>query len=584
MKILKSLILGIAGIAMLTSCNDWLDINDNPNTPAQSAVPVNTLLPWVQYHVGYATGAHGYRSQFICQIFTATSRTHRDGCSAMWEATTSMCTTPYQQFFVGAGPNIADMYSKAMAQEAWHYAGAALILKSYGFLLMADIYGEMPYFEANAASSHPAYDSCETIYTECLKNIDEAIELFGKTQPALASVPSLAEGDTWNGGDVDKWIKMAYLLKARTLNQLSKKSAYYNADEIIACLDKAQKSIDDDTYIKHEDVAETSKDFISTDPMKTNFNWDQTYNGNRHITMPTKWFENLLTNFDGKGIEDPRADKLLAWRQFSNNGEKEWRRGVGVDMQTDIRTKNSGLANFISREKGGWKPSIDVRGEDSVYVGIYSGSVGVYKNANVLYEPVSGWYPSSGNVYVRPNSHYLWASYSEACFIRAEVEMRRNNKGAAFNAYKEGIKANIDELNRMLTLWTGDVYDECPSFGQMTQEKIDAFMNGAIGDASNITMGKIMTQKLIATLYSTVVWNDMRRHDYSSDSYMGWQMPAEYYTNAAALKKIPSGQKWERIMQCSHETTYNADELAKIQPNYAADDIWTYPIWWNIAE
>lgn len=592
MKLFKSIIFGVAGLMTMASCNDWLDVNDNPNAPALQKVSYSTQLPWIQYHLAYATGAHGYRSQFICQLFTATSRTHRDGCSAMWEATTSLSTTPYQQFFVGAGPNLIDMYDKAMAANAYHYAGAAKLLKSYGFLLMADMYGEMPYTEANAASAHPKYDDGETIYKGCLADIDEAIELFQKTQDA--SLPSLAEGDSWNAGNVNKWLKMAYLLKARTLNQLSKKSAYYDPNVILDCVAKAQQSIDDDTYILNEDVRENTKDFISSDPMKTNYNWNQTYNGNRHITMPTKWLEDLLTNFDGKGVEDPRADKILAWREFSNNGVKEWRRGKGVDMSTDIRIANNGLANFISHNNGGWISSMKdkngnpLRTEDSVYVGIYSGSVGIYSSLNCMWNPFQGkndsksWYASSGNVYVRPNSPYLWATYAEACFIKAEVLMRQNDKGGAFEAYKAGIKANIDEINKMLTIWTGGDYDGCPSFGQMDQTKIDNFMNNAIGDASNISMEKIMTQKLIAMLYSTVNWNDMRRHDYKD--YMGWQLPYEYDKNADALKAIPVGKQWERIKQCSHEINYNADELKAIQPNYNADDVWTIPVWWNIAD
>lgn len=570
------------GALSLTSCNDWLEINDNPNTPAQSAVSVTTLLPWIQYHVGYATGAHGYRSQFICNAFTSTSRANNEGYYSQWQPVTGICTTPYQQFFVGAGPNIADMLEKAEASGAWHYAGAALIMKSYGFLLMADMYGEMPYYEAVSTSPFPVYDTGETIYTECLKNIDKAIEYFGMTQ--TVGQPALSEGDSWNGGSVDKWKKMAYLLKARTLNNLSKKSAYYKPDEILAALNNAMQSIDDDTYIQHEDTKETSSDFISTDPMKTNFNWNQTYNGRRHMTLPTKWLENILVDFDSKGIEDPRADKILAWRQFSNNGTKEWRRGVGVDMTTDVRLPN-GLANFITRKNGGWNPSDATRAADSVYVGIYAGSVGVYNNASVFYLPADyqGWYASSGNVYIRPNSHYLWATYSEACFIKAEVLFRQGDKSGAFDAYKKGIQANIDELNRMLsTLWVGGDYDTCPSFGVMTQSKIDAFMNGAIGTAADITMEKIMTQKFIAMLYSTVNWNDMRRHDYKD--YMGWEIPKEYYSNSSALLAIPQGKQWRRIKQCSHEINYNATNLKAIQPNYNDDDIWSYPVWWDIAE
>ena len=120
MKLLKSIILGVAGATMLsmTSCNDWLDVNDNPDTPSQDKVKVTTMLPWIQYHVAYAYAAQGYRSQFICQALTATSRVSRDGCSAQWEATASMCTTPYQQFFVGVGPNIEQMYKMDMERDA----------------------------------------------------------------------------------------------------------------------------------------------------------------------------------------------------------------------------------------------------------------------------------------------------------------------------------------------------------------------------------------------------------------------------------------------------------------------------------
>ena len=177
----------------------------------------------------------------------------------------------------------------------------------------------------------------------------------------------------------------------------------------------------------------------------------------------------------------------------------------------------------------------------------------------------------------------MWATYAEACFIKAEVLFKQSKKTEAFNAYKDGIKANIDELNKMLTIWTGDAaYTDCPSMGQMEQVKIDEFLNGAIGTASDITLEKIMSQKFIAMLYSTVNWNDMRRHDYKN--YMGWQMPYEYSVNAASLKGIPQGKQWRRIKQCSHEINYNADQLRAIQPNYNDDDIWTYPVWWDSAD
>lgn len=45
----------------------------------------------------------------------------------------------------------------------------------------------------------------------------------------------------------------------------------------------------------------------------------------------------MLTNFDNKGIEDPRADKLLPWRQ---GGDKIWRRSAGTNQQSPRRMSN----------------------------------------------------------------------------------------------------------------------------------------------------------------------------------------------------------------------------------------------------
>lgn len=588
MKLSKYIMMGVAGIGLLslTSCNGWLDVNEDPNTPALTTVSVATELPWIQYHLGYAVGAHAFRSQAICLTMTDASRVRRDGCSSQWEPTSSLSTTCYQQFFVGAGPAIEDAYKKAVETGAWHYAAAVKVLKCYGFLLMADMYGEMPYADAVGGSAHPFYDNGKQIYQGCLKDLDEAIENFDKTQ--TPGTPALSEGDSWNGGSVDKWRKMAYLLKARTINQLTKKGegdykdGKYDPDEILKCLANAQQGIEDDTYIQHEDVPETSKDFISTDPMKTNFLWNQTYNSNRHMEMPTKWLEDLLTNFNNKGIEDPRADKLLPWRQYNVDGVKTWLRGQGVDLNTDVRIgPPANIAVFISRKAdgSGWNASNANRERDSIYVGNYAGSQGVYKNANVMYGPVGGWYPSSGIVYLRPNAPFLWATYTEACFIKAEVLFRKGDKAGAFEAYKKGIKSNIDEINKMLLLWTGGDYDACPSFGQMDQAKIDAFMNNAIGTAGDITMEKIMTQKLVSMLYSTQNWNDMRRHDYKD--FQGWKLPYEYYVNAGSLRGIPLGKDWRRIKQCSHEINYNETELKKICNRFNDDDMWTIPVWWD---
>lgn len=51
------------------------------------------------------------------------------------------------------------LIDKATAAEAWHYVGAARVIRAYGFMLMTDLYGEMPYKSSEAeAGVTPTYN------------------------------------------------------------------------------------------------------------------------------------------------------------------------------------------------------------------------------------------------------------------------------------------------------------------------------------------------------------------------------------------------------------------------------------------
>ena len=161
-----------------------------------------------------------------------------------------------QWFFTQVGVNCEDLYNQAMEVGAYHYAGAAKFFRAYGFMMLADLFGEIPYSDAFGDNPSPTYDNGKEVFLGCIADIDEAIELFSKTQDVIPGVqtPQLVEGDSWNFGDSNKWLKMCYLLKARWLNHLSKKQAgdyldgKYDAEEILACLAKGPQSNDAKYY------------------------------------------------------------------------------------------------------------------------------------------------------------------------------------------------------------------------------------------------------------------------------------------------------------------------------------------------
>lgn len=633
MKRYNSLIVGLAAVLGLASCNDYLDINNNPNTPTSSDASYEYRLPWCLHYAqaGYEIGASV--DSYFTGLLTTTAA--REGGASRWNLSASnRGGNIYQWFLVPCGSNLTDMYNSAMKAGAYHYAACARFMRAFGFMNFVDHFGEMPYTECfNADIITPKFDSGKTIFMGCIADIDEAIELFGRTQEASAQ--ALSVGDNWNDGDVQKWIKLCYLLKARWLNHLSKKAAgswqdgKYDADEILACLDKAQQSNADNTMIPHTDTNGTTQDvegWSETVDYNTIFSCVG-MNNNRYYV--TKMFYDNLTNFAGNGIEDPRADKFIPWVRSKKGAttpadikwseDGKWRRSMGVDIvDEDIYSNGAGpyAATFTGNGETASGSKIDysanewycnvaneARQGDTIYVHGKSSSKGYNKNKDLLYRYISTNDNSafSGVYSVRPDSPTEFGTYWEACFIRAEVLMRKGDKAGAFAAYKKGIEANIKAVEDQCATWvSGDkTLADCPSFAPASQTAIDNFLANGIGTANDITMGKIMTQKIMTMLWSTENWNDMRRHDYDPSVFLGWGKPMWYETHGDAKTYCPEGSSPRRLPYPSIEIQYNSTNLDAIKsevPNvdklnvaegtawYNADAIRTLPVWWDVAE
>lgn len=577
-------------LALFSSCSKkWLDINVDPNTPSSTVASVKSRLTWIQHYYLYAQGTAGTRANFITQQLTFVSSAAQQSMTAGWNPIAGMSTTPYQFFFVGAGSNFQDMEAKATAEGAYHYLGATKAIRAMGFMLMTDWYGEMPYTEALGEAITPKFDDGKTIFEGCLADIDKAIEYFKMQQPTTAT--PLSEGDSWNGGDVNKWLKMCYGLKARWLNNLSKKSSLYKPDEILLALDNAPMSIGEGTTISHiDDQADNLGDILFADPVKTSIVFNNA--GMNRNTLVTKWYEDILTNFDQKGIEDPRADKLLPWAEYGI--PKKFVRSKGVDMQSTIRMNAGPLSpsynasnmpitnNGRSIAPHSWyvNTANNARWGDTVYVSIKSSSKGYDNDLSDIFKWDDGVVAASGTFYSRPDAPTHLLGYPEMCFIKAEVLFNKGDKAGAFQAYKSGIKGHIDLMNMKLNTY-GNIN---PSKSPMVDVKIDNFLNNGIGTAADITLAKIMIQKSIALSFSQQNWNDMRRYDFSNLVYPGWSVPYEYTVTAAAQIKIPLGKQFRRVRQVSHEINYNAENLRASHPNALNDDIWSFPVWWDIKE
>ena len=105
-----------------------------------------------------------------------------------------------------------------------NYEGAALVMRSWTFSLLTDLYGAIPYTEALKGAETtpvytPSYDSMDKVYAGILADLKLANEKLTVGGPAIS-------GDIIYNGDILKWKKFANSLRLRLANrQAAKKSA-----------------------------------------------------------------------------------------------------------------------------------------------------------------------------------------------------------------------------------------------------------------------------------------------------------------------------------------------------------------------
>lgn len=632
----------------LSSCSDFLDVNVDPDKPNNTTAEVANRVPWIQRMFMYSAGITNYRTSMIAGVLYSTSGTHGPA-AVTWNFAPGTTTSSYQTWFVETAANLNDLYNKAKAENAYHYMAVADIYHALGFMQMLDLYGEIPYTEALGNSPVPAYDDGKTIFNGCVAKLDEAIKLLSEAQPATAT--PLSKGDLMNGGDAQKWLKMAYGLKARFLLKLSKK-AEFDPEAILDCLSKGPQSIDDNSVMPCYNSGQDVTDYLMGDPVMTNGNWNcVAYGTTQRIT---KYYTDLLTDMRGAGVEDPRYTKIVP-AVMTNikvvDGKVQsydWARSKGVDCHGDCeRLKAVGwnsivaptwaatnkditydIADATARDKfvsdiqklhkttvDGTKVKVTYQtgsvfvnstnyayAGDTAYVSLRSNSKltgNQTKEENDVYWYFStndalnaGAVGSTGSFQTRPVSDFEIMTYHEACFIKAEVLFRKGDKAGALAAYKAGIKAHLDYMQKKLTAWKGQGFSN-PDMLPMDDSKISAYLasDAVCQNASDLKMSDIMLQKYVAMGCSLENWNDMRRFNYSAGNikdfgvvYPGMDRSV-LFTGTDKLKGTSKDDPkyWPRRwrLPATLELSYNEAQALAVNKHAEDTDIWSYPVWWD---
>ncbi len=116
--------------------------------------------------------------------------------------------------------NIKDIYKGGDVMNSKAFMGISLVLDAWVSSLLTDVYGDVPYFDANKGREgilQPRFDRQKDIYEDLFKKLEEANELF-KTATLTETEAKL---DPIYAGDLVKWRKFGNSLYLRLLLRVS---------------------------------------------------------------------------------------------------------------------------------------------------------------------------------------------------------------------------------------------------------------------------------------------------------------------------------------------------------------------------
>jgi len=458
-------------LALTTSCQDYLDVNTNPNAPETVAANLylSPILHWMvtgQDWDGRCTGQY-------TQQFTQTSRSVYAMMGPNFN--TDTCGQEWRDVYWSFGQNLIDMMDIAQSQQRWDILGAGYAIKAWGWQELTDAHGEIIIKEAfDQTRLTFDYDTQEFAYQEVQRLLDSAIVYLNRTDGAVDAT-YMGRGDKMYNGDRTKWLKFAHGLYAINLSHYNNKSSYDPA-AVISHVDQSFTSNADDALWSFPNTQNDDRNFMG--PTRGNFT------GYRQ----TQFVVGLM---DGSvfGTVDPRMKRMLVPAPDSVY------RGVDPDLATPYA------------------------------------SLPTAQRPENPYGYVDAPPPNSPGVYLYADQVQMPAmTYAQLQFIKAEAAYHMGNKALALAAYKNGIAAHIDFVNAR----NAEDGQHVTQITAAEKAAFLADPNIVPTDPNALTLTMIMSQKYIAewSWAFNEVWMDMRRYHYTDKDpvtgepiYPGFELP-----------------------------------------------------------
>lgn len=478
-------LIGTALAALaLSGCN--LDINKDPYVVTN--LNFDQLLTATEYEVGINFAEGNYlNANFSAYVHHTVSR-EIDNYSLV--ASYATLGNTWEQAYKFSIKNCDALIENADKSGDAICAGIGRVLRTHVYLNLVDLWGDVPYSEANVAGiDKPKADKSADIYNALLESLNAAITNFNDEKAANANAP--AGNDLFFKGDVKKWIKAANTLKLKLLVQsrLAKSQVKDWKSELDALLAGDNFLADGEDLQFPHSTAMTPSD-------ERNSGYVDEYQGGQKTVYISPWFYECMSGntYNWKDnpfvrIKDPRIPYYF-YNQVAADGDAanktDYRDGAFISI---VFGSNSGFTS-MTQEKA------------MTTLGIYPVGGKFDKGEGT---PIDA---KSGNG-IAPDKMLM--AYSVP-FMKAELILAGEASGDAKEELKKGIASSIAHVNSV----TAAADPTAPKLeGDAVTDFIDAVLAKYDAANDNRKMEIVMTQKWIANFYNPVeAYNDIRRTGY----------------------------------------------------------------------
>ena len=220
--------------AVLTtiSCKKFLDVNTDPNNPL--AASENLILPPIITDIGVAVAGGTFSNSNTSGValinaywMQQLSLNQPLPQFESYKFTTGDAEYTWGEMYINILQNLKRLREAATEHNNHSYGVIAKVLTAYTLGVTTDMWGDIPYTEAFEGNLHPAYDKQEDIYKMIQEMLDDAI---AENQLDAGNLTPGAD-DFLYQGDMSKWEKFAYALKARHQMHLTKAPGYVAATQ-----------------------------------------------------------------------------------------------------------------------------------------------------------------------------------------------------------------------------------------------------------------------------------------------------------------------------------------------------------------